>query len=474
SDVELLDDSVIAGTKSECKNQISQTKIECKNQISQTKIESKSKFSQTQNEQDNKINLAAKNVDESIENKSLTVEKSEDEPKNKNDNPSNFFGIYQCWIGRDCYLKGNQASILAHIKNQHPQEFTSQPFKGWPHVVAWDLNYNGANTREDRAFEIQGVGLFVLHIFVTHEQHLKAHVLMFDGGRTAAQYRYEVEIKCDDNKKSFSAAVDSSRLPRKALHDRSKGLFINENSMLQSTIKMKMKYRCTVQIMKINDTNEKKILDNFESPEVETKVRDHKNPKTLNKKQFKPMRKNANQFKDKSKPGLLDLRNVKIADCSSLSETTVPPVHLRKNNPFSVPGNSQLYPNLQKEFNYQQMPPQNPHMANNNFNMNMQQPMNVQPGPFYPQPPVSFNEHYQRNAPPPAPPSAPHIDMESNFHLPNKPGNFTAANLERQKLIQRQIEEQEKDRLIRSGASIFEAPQEERRKYKNYKNDFDS
>lgn len=109
-----MDDSVIAKTKSECKSQ-----------FSQTKIEHKSKFSQTQNEQDNKINLAAKNVEESVENKSLSVEKSEDEPKNKNDNSSNTFGIYQCWIGRDCYLKGDQASILAHIKSQHPEEFTS-------------------------------------------------------------------------------------------------------------------------------------------------------------------------------------------------------------------------------------------------------------------------------------------------------------------------------------------------------------
>ncbi|XP_044591152.1 uncharacterized protein LOC123269485 [Cotesia glomerata] len=385
SDVESLDNSVITKTKSECKSQLSQTKIECK-----------SKFSQTQNEQDCKINLAAKNVEESVENKSLTVEKSEDEPKNKNDNPSNIFGIYQCWIGRDCHLKGDKASILAHIKNQHSEEFNSQPFEGWPHLVTWDLNYNGASTRQDRAFEIQSVGLFVLHIFVTHEQHLKAHVLMFDGGRTAAQYRYEVEIKSDDKKKSFSAAVDSSRLPRKTLHDRSKGLFINENSMLQSTIKNKMKYSCTVQIMKINEIDEKKILDSFKSLEVENKARDRKNPKTLNKKQFKPIRNNANHFKSRSKPRS-DFDNI-IAHCSS--ETTVP-AHPVNNNPFRGPENSQLYPNLQKEFNYQQMPPQNPRMANNNFNMNMQQPMNVQPGPFYPQPPVSYNEHYQRNAPPP-------------------------------------------------------------------------
>lgn len=248
---------------------------------------------------------------------------------------------------------------------------------------------------------------------------------------------------------------------------------------------MKMKYSCTVQIMKINETNEKKIQDNFVSPVVENKARDHKNSKTLNKKQFKPTRKNANQFKDKPKPGLLDLRNVNIADCSS--ETTVPG-QPRKNNPFRVPENSQLYPNLQKEFSYQQMPPQNPHMANNNFNMNMQQPMNVQPGPFYPQPPVFNNEHHQRNAPPqnlfahnpfqgsnpasvPSSPSAPQIDMEDNFHKSNKPGNFTAADLERQKLIQRQVEEREKDRLIRSGASTLDNSQEERRRSKN---DFDS
>lgn len=71
----------------------------------------------------------------------------------------------------------------------------------------WNLNYTGPDSRQDYAFELQGIGLFVLHISVSSKENMKAYVLMFDSSKIASQYGYNLEIKCDDQKKSFSAVV---------------------------------------------------------------------------------------------------------------------------------------------------------------------------------------------------------------------------------------------------------------------------
>ncbi|XP_057325360.1 uncharacterized protein LOC130667644 [Microplitis mediator] len=324
----------------------------------------------------NKVNKATETIDACLVTGQQSVNATKPDDKIKpNGSPINSSTLYSCWIGASCHFRGTYSDILKHMKSSHSEVFTTHLFKGWPHVMTWDLKYHGANIREDYAFEIQGIGLFILHVNVTNEEHLKAHILMFDSGRTAAQYRYDIEMKCDDKKKSFSAEVDSSRIPRRMLNDRSKGLFINENSLLHNTIKLRMNYKCIVEI----NTSKKTSFDDGSGQSTDTAVlnkqqqkkNDYQKPKSLNRKSFKPVRKNGNNLKHKSNiPELLDL------ELTSPSLTQVKPAA----NQSSTLSQAQLMQalidamraNVQK-INTQQTPqvPQHQSMVNNNSSMNM-------------------------------------------------------------------------------------------------------
>ncbi|XP_008546542.1 uncharacterized protein LOC103570545 [Microplitis demolitor] len=482
NDVESLDESAFEIKKTEK----SAKKL---NTSTQTKIVRNHKICMVtekdiKNSSENKSSI---NTTKVYENKPLDNETKVIKVKS-DDNSTNHWGFYPCWIG-DCNFKAAYYHILQHLKDNHAQMFTVHSFKQWPHVINWSLNYNGVNSREDRAFEIQGVGLFNLHIFINHDQHIKARIFMYESGKTAVKYGYEIEIQCEDKRKSFGAEVDSSRIPRNSLHDRNKGLFISSNSLLHNAIKQNLKYKCSVQIKKLDETsNDKRNVDAHVGDNTtpikqldNNQRKDVQKLKPLNRKQFKPTRKNANNFKDKSNiPELLDLKTTKLSVNHVQSTHNCPP-RAAGIHPL-LP--QQLYPNLQKEFNYQQMPqtPQYPQMVNNHFGTNMTPPS------LYPHPQVIKDEQaYQRSASPfvnhhphnagnqsfgvPTQPSAPSIDIEF-LHISrnsNKPGNFTAADLERQKSIQQKIEEREKIRLIESGAEAFDINYDDDKKKHNSK-----
>ncbi|KAH0567468.1 uncharacterized protein LOC123265812 [Cotesia glomerata] len=215
---------------------------------------------------------------------------------------------YSCWIGT-CNFRGIYEEILKHMKASHSSVFTSHELKGWPHIMNLHLNYTGPDSRQDYAFELQGTGLFVLHISVSPKENMKAHVLMFDSSKIAAQYGFNVEIKCDDQKKSFSAVVDSSRMPRRNLQDVTKGLFINENSLLLNTIKLRMNFKCLLEINTFNKSIFNGILDSsLRNSDLQKKPSNDQKPRFLNKPNFKP-RRNFNHSKNKSSvPALLDLK----------------------------------------------------------------------------------------------------------------------------------------------------------------------
>ncbi|KAG8037827.1 hypothetical protein G9C98_006038 [Cotesia typhae] len=276
------------------------------NKATETKIECHNKMSMVTEKDINRI-CGIKSTVESPANGSIEVSNGKliIQP---NSDSSCCENLYSCWIGT-CTFRGIYEDILKHMKASHSSVFTSHELKGWPHVMNWNLYYTGPDSRQDYAFELQGIGLFVLHIYVSSKENMKACVIMFDSAKIASQYGYNVEIKCDDKKKLFSAVVDSSRMSRRTLQNPSKGLFINENSLMLNTIKLRMNFKCLLEINTFNKSIFNGILDSsVRNSDLQKKPSSDQKPRFLNKPNFKPHR-YSNDAKNKSSvPALLDLK----------------------------------------------------------------------------------------------------------------------------------------------------------------------
>lgn len=98
-------------------------------------------------------------------------------------------------------------------------------------------------------------------------------------------------------------------MPRRTLQDATKGLFINENSLLLNTIKLRMNFKCLLEINTFNKSIFNGILDSsLKNSDLQKKPSNDQKPRFLNKPNFKP-RRNFNHAKNKSSvPALLDLK----------------------------------------------------------------------------------------------------------------------------------------------------------------------